>query len=92
MLEENTPIIIMYKDRDHFVKSIIEETKTRGAYVIEISHFANKNDYSFKLPDNKTFTGLLSIIALQLLSYYLSVKKGINPDTPRNLAKVVTVD
>jgi glucosamine--fructose-6-phosphate aminotransferase (isomerizing) len=92
LLEENTPIIIIYKGRDHFVKSIIEETKTRGAYVIEISPYANKNDYSFKLPDNKTFTGLLAVVALQLLSYYLSVKKGINPDRPRNLAKVVTVD
>ena len=37
-------------------------------------------------------TGLLSVIVLQLLSYNLSILKDINPDRPRNLAKVVTVD
>ena len=98
MIETNTPIIVIYKERDHFVKSIIEEIKTRGAFVIEISPNAMSesdsglNSDSFVLPSNKTFTGLLAVITLQLLSYYLSIKKGINPDRPRNLAKVVTVD
>lgn len=92
MIEKDTPIIVIYKERDHFVKSIVEEIKTRGAYVIEISPNALNNTNSFILPSNKTFTGLLAVITLQLLSYYLSVKKGINPDRPRNLAKVVTVD
>ena len=92
MIELDTPIIVIYKDRDHFVKSIVEEIKTRGAFVIEISSNAPNNENSFILPSNKTFTGLLSVIVLQLLSYYLSIKQGINPDMPRNLAKVVTVD
>jgi glucosamine--fructose-6-phosphate aminotransferase (isomerizing) len=35
---------------------------------------------------------LLGIIPTQLLAYYLSVNKGINPDKPKNLAKVVTVE
>ena len=92
MIELDTPIIVIYKDRDHFVKSIVEEIKTRGAFVIEISSNAQNNENSFILPSNKTFTGLLAVIVLQLLSYYLSIKQGINPDMPRNLAKVVTVD
>ena len=92
MIELDTPIIVIYKDRDHFVKSIVEEIKTRGAFVIEISSNAPNNENSFILPSNKTFTGLLAVIVLQLLSYYLSIKQGINPDMPRNLAKVVTVD
>ena len=92
MIETDTPIIVIYKERDHFVKSIIEEIKTRGAFVIEISPNALNDSNSFILPSNKTFTGLLAVITLQLLSYFLSVKKGINPDRPRNLAKVVTVD
>ena len=77
---------------NNFEKCIIEEIKTRGAYVIEISPNAYPNENSFILPSNKTFTGLLAVIALQLLSYYLSIKQGINPDRPKNLAKVVTVD
>ena len=92
MLETNTPVIILYKKRDHVVKSIIEELKTREAFVIEISEYAEETEFSIKLPANKTMTGLLSVIVLQLLSYNLSILKDINPDRPRNLAKVVTVD
>ena len=92
MLEKNTPVFILYKKRDHVVKSIIQELITREAKVIEISEYAEENEYSIKLPANKTMTGLLSVIVLQLLSYNLSILKGINPDRPRNLAKVVTVD
>ena len=92
MIEKDTPIILLYKQRDHFVKSIVEEIKTRGAYVIEISSYAPDNLDSIVLPNNKTFTGLIGVIVLQLLAYHLSLHKGINPDRPRNLAKVVTVD
>lgn len=92
LIEKDTPIIVIYKERDHFIKSIVEEIKTRGAYVIEISPNVLDSDNSLKLPSNKTFTGLLGVIALQLLSYYLSIKQNINPDMPKNLAKVVTVD
>jgi glucosamine--fructose-6-phosphate aminotransferase (isomerizing) len=35
---------------------------------------------------------MLSVIPIQLLAYNLAVSRGINPDTPRNLAKVVTVE
>ena len=92
LIEENTPILLIYKNRDHFIKSIVEEIKTRGAYVIEISHDSIDSENSIKLPMNRTFTGLLSIIVLQLLSYHLCLLKGNDPDRPRNLAKVVTVD
>jgi glucosamine--fructose-6-phosphate aminotransferase (isomerizing) len=92
MIENDTPIILLYKQRDHFVKSIVEEIKTRGAFVVEISPNALDTSNNLILPNNKTFTGLIAVVALQLLSYYLSVLQNINPDMPRNLAKVVTVD
>ena len=93
MIEQDTPVILLYKQRDHFVKSIIEEIKTRGGFIIEISPSALENDIlSLVLPNNKTFTGLIAVIIFQLLSFHLSIAKGINPDRPRNLAKVVTVD
>jgi glucosamine--fructose-6-phosphate aminotransferase (isomerizing) len=91
LLEKDITVIIMYKKRDHFIKSIVEEIKTREGNVIEISPNIEDN-YGIKIPDNKTFIGFLAVITMQLLSYYLSVLQGINPDTPRNLAKVVTVD
>lgn len=40
----------------------------------------------------KTIGGLIANVCIQLLSYYLSIEKGYNPDFPRNLAKVVTVE
>jgi glucosamine--fructose-6-phosphate aminotransferase (isomerizing) len=93
MIEEGTPIILLYKNKDHFVKSIVEEIKTRGAFVIEISpDCVNTEPNSIQIPSNRTFTGMLCVIVLQLLSYHLSVAQSINPDMPRNLAKVVTVD
>jgi glucosamine--fructose-6-phosphate aminotransferase (isomerizing) len=92
MIEQDTPIILLYKQRDHFVKSIVEEIKTRGAFIVEISPNAPESPNNLILPNNKTFTGLIAVITLQLLSYHLSIQKGINPDRPRNLAKVVTVD
>jgi glucosamine--fructose-6-phosphate aminotransferase (isomerizing) len=93
MIEKDTPILLLYKQRDHFVKSIVEEIKTRGAFVVEISYdMMDNSKNNILLPNNKTFTGLIAVIVLQLLSYHLSLLKGINPDRPRNLAKVVTVD
>ena len=44
------------------------------------------------VPENKTYASLLGIIPIQLLAYHLSVNRGINPDKPKNLAKVVTVE
>ncbi len=34
----------------------------------------------------------MSVIPLQLLAYHVAVKKGMNVDMPRNLAKSVTVE
>ena len=39
----------------------------------------------------KYYTEIGFSVILQYLTYDLSIKKGINPDKPRNLAKVVTV-
>ena len=35
---------------------------------------------------------LLSVIPMQMLAYHVAVKKGLNVDMPRNLAKSVTVE
>lgn len=48
--------------------------------------------HSMCVPFNKTFQSLINIIPIQMLAYKLSISKGINPDTPKNLAKVVTVE
>ena len=93
LIRKDTPIILLYKKRDHFIKSIISEIETRGAYVVEISYeLDEKQENCILLPENKTFTGLLVVIVLQLLAYHIGVLRGNNIDTPINLAKVCTTD
>lgn len=40
------------------------------------------------IPSNDRLTALIGVLPLQLIAYELALLKGINPDTPRNLAKV----
>jgi glucosamine--fructose-6-phosphate aminotransferase (isomerizing) len=56
--------------------------------------FHNKilNCETVLIPENKTYGSLLGVVPIQLLAYYLSIERGINPDKPKNLAKVVTVE
>ena len=42
------------------------------------------------IPTNDRLTALIGVLPLQLIAYELALLKGINPDTPRNLAKVCT--
>jgi glucosamine--fructose-6-phosphate aminotransferase (isomerizing) len=50
------------------------------------------DELSIRVPYNASFASLLGIIPIQLLAYYLSIEREINPDKPKNLAKVVTVE
>ena len=72
-----------------------EEVKARYANTIFITdHDEDPNKFNtlIKLPYNKTYSGLLAVVVLQMLAYHLSIQQGINPDFPKNLAKVVTVE
>jgi len=95
LLEKNFPVILIMPNDEHYVKmqNVYEEIKSREADIYIITD-NNKCDLenSIILPRNESYSYLLAIIPLQLLAYYLSIKKNINPDFPRNLAKVVTVE
>ena len=84
------------------MENCYQEILSRNAPIYTITNNHNsmynneKNDVNLRknniyVIDNKTYGSLLSVIPLQLLAYYISIEKGINPDTPKNLAKVVTV-
>ena len=51
----------------------------------------NNNNYII-IPELDYYNEIIFTIALQYLAYKISITKGINPDKPRNLAKVVTVE
>jgi glutamine---fructose-6-phosphate transaminase (isomerizing) len=95
LIEPNTIVIVLNPEDEtyHNILNSIHEIKSRGAKIIGIS---NKNndlyDYFIRIPlVNKYLYPLVEIIPLQILSYYLAIKKNANPDYPRNLAKSVTV-
>jgi glucosamine--fructose-6-phosphate aminotransferase (isomerizing) len=78
--------------------SNIKEVTTRGAKVLAFAFEGDKDiekaaDSVILLPKTlDIFAPVLAVIPLQLLAYYISIKKGCDVDKPRNLAKSVTVE
>jgi len=96
LLEDNFPVIILNRKDDFFKRnnSVVEELKSRNAFVIGISdgNLSDKYNITIKVPENKHFFGLLSALVLQLISYYLALYRGNEIDFPRNLSKTISVD
>ncbi len=101
LIEEGVPVITIATQESVLPKTIsnMEEVKARGATVIALARkgtkFAeNTVDILFEidteLPD--MLTPLATVCGLQLIAYYTSVLRGIDPDKPRNLAKSVTTE
>jgi glutamine---fructose-6-phosphate transaminase (isomerizing) len=70
------------------------EIKARGATIIGISSTPNEvYDIFIKIPFVKcnVLYPIIEVLPLQILAYYLSLVKNVDPDYPRNLAKSVTV-
>lgn len=78
--------------------SNIEEIKARGAFVITICKEGNigakkqANEVLYIPSVRDELTPLLSVVPLQLFSYYVAKERGCNIDKPKNLAKSVTVE
>ncbi|DAZ97938.1 TPA: hypothetical protein N0F65_006363 [Lagenidium giganteum] len=93
-----TPIILIVLDDEHahFMKTACEEVRARGAYTIVITDnpamCKDVADTIIPIPSNGPMTALLASVPLQLIAYELAVRRGVDPDVPRNLAKAVTVD
>jgi len=98
LLDENFPVIILNMDQTHRAKTLncYQEVSSRNSPVLMITNdISISSDVSCDIiyvPENKSYASLLGIIPIQLLAYHLSINKGINPDKPKNLAKVVTVE
>jgi glucosamine--fructose-6-phosphate aminotransferase (isomerizing) len=95
LLEENFPVILIAPDNVYYSKSenAYEEIKSRHANIIYISDkYDSTKENLMQVSYNESFQNFLCIIPLQLLAYRLSLSRGLNPDMPRNLAKVVTVE
>ena len=95
LIEKGTPCIIHLSKSEEEENTLINamELQSRGAYIIGIGP-EKKKDFDFFVTIPKVaeiFSPLINIIPIHLLSYFIALKKGIDPDKPRNLAKSVTV-
>lgn len=93
LISKGSPCIVIApldQTYDAVISNAIE-IKSRGGHIIGIS---SKNHPVFNQYIEVRETGsplITHIVPLQLLAYYIAVKKNLDPDKPRNLAKSVTV-
>ena len=98
LIENGITVIGILTNPKLVEKSIsnIQEVITRGAKTLIITNQILPNshfDYVINIPEtNPLISPILSVIPMQLLSYYISKCKGLDVDKPRNLAKSVTVE
>ena len=100
LVDENLPVVfVATKDSYHEkVISNMQEIKARKGKVIAVINEGDEhstslaNDVIVVPGADEIVAPMLSVIPLQLLSYYVGVAKGLDVDKPRNLAKSVTVE
>jgi glucosamine--fructose-6-phosphate aminotransferase (isomerizing) len=101
LVEEGYPVIFVAPNDETHSKIIgnIMEMKARGARIIAIIEMGDEKikglaDDFIEIPSGipDIMTPIVYVIPLQLFAYYSASARGYNPDTPRNLAKSVTVE
>jgi glucosamine--fructose-6-phosphate aminotransferase (isomerizing) len=100
LIDENMPVVIIALRDEVYPKilSNIQEVKARGGKIIAIASEGDNEigqyaEHVIYVPVvSKIVSPLLTVIPLQLLSYYMAVMRGCDVDQPRNLAKSVTVE
>ena len=99
LIEDETLVVAISNCESLYGKilSNVEQVISRGAKVLLISNNADvapiNNLTNINIPKIfELFSPSLSVIVLQLFSYYVAANKGLDIDKPRNLAKSVTVE
>ncbi len=100
LVDELLPVVfVATKDRYYDkIVSNVQEIKARKGQVIAVATVHDSviptmaNDTMFVPDADEVIAPLLSVVPLQLLSYYVGIAKGLDVDKPRNLAKSVTVE
>ncbi len=100
LIDKNMPVVVLALAGRRYDKILgnIEEVKARGGIVIAVTSegddiISEKADEIIAIPPTtEALSSILAVIPLQLLAYYIAVKRGCHVDQPRNLAKSVTVE
>ena len=100
LVDEKLPVVFVATKDSYYQKIVsnVQEIKARKGKVIAVATTGDEiipgmADDTMLVPDaDEVIAPLLSVIPLQLLSYYVGLAKGLDVDKPRNLAKSVTVE
>ncbi|KAJ3100392.1 glutamine--fructose-6-phosphate transaminase (isomerizing), partial [Phlyctochytrium bullatum] len=98
LIDATMPIVLIMNKDKHYkdVENAYAQVTARSGKPLVLCDLDDDNKLiadaqTIRVPRTvDALQGIINIIALQLLSYYLAVSRGHNPDTPRNLAKSVT--
>jgi glucosamine--fructose-6-phosphate aminotransferase (isomerizing) len=90
LIAKQLPVMCLVSDKEEWssISNAVSEIQSRHGKTFIIGNHASAD---IPIETNNEFGFLWNNMVIQLLAYYISVSKGINPDMPRNLAKVVTV-
>ncbi|MTV21983.1 glutamine--fructose-6-phosphate transaminase (isomerizing) [Staphylococcus delphini] len=96
LIEEGTPIVALATQEgvNLSIRGNVKEVVARGAYpcIIAMEGLEKPGD-TYVIPHvHELLTPLVSVVTLQLISYYAALHRGLDVDKPRNLAKSVTVE
>ncbi|PNZ66255.1 glutamine--fructose-6-phosphate transaminase (isomerizing) [Staphylococcus croceilyticus] len=96
LIEEGTPVIALATQEkvNLSIRGNVKEVVARGANPCIISSEGlEKEGDTYVIPHvHELLTPLVSVVTLQLISYYAALHRGLDVDKPRNLAKSVTVE
>ncbi len=100
LVEPDYPVLFVipqHRELEKLLLGNIQEMKARGAVIIGVAPedtvLKDQLDYWFKIPSSHwILTPITHTPPLQLLAYHTAVRRGYDPDKPRNLAKTVTVE
>ena len=100
LVDKKFPSIVIAPRDSVYEKNVsnMEELKARGGPVIAVATEGDKDisqiaaDVIYIPKTLEMLTPILSVVPLHLFAYYVAIKRGLNVDRPRNLAKSVTVE
>lgn len=94
LVTQGTPVVAFLPNDETYGANLAGsmEMKARGGMIIGISYKPHEVfDTYIHVSDAREATIIPNVVVGQLLAYYLTIAKGLDPDKPRNLAKSVTV-
>lgn len=94
LIEAGSPCLVLAPNDEtfHSILSGAEEIKARGGFIIGVSPFESEVwDEHIHVADVGEAASIVNAVPPQVLAYELAIRRGLDPDKPRNLAKSVTV-